>query len=380
MKKILIFKPINSVCPKGGPAGYLYNLKSALDNLGYKVDFLAEENIENKSNIKRYIPKRILDFLRAIKYKNILSCKKKGLEDWNKYDVIHFHETTSMYYYRDFLNQYKGIVVLTSHSPCAYHKELISQLNKFDYKIFKKELDKMEQIDEYAFKRANYIIFPCKEAEEPYYHSWNRYKKVRDESKIRYLYTGIDKCIYKKSKNEIREKYGLSKEDFVIGYVGRHNEIKGYDDFIKIGTAAIEKENIKVLVAGKEGKIKAPNDSNWIEVGWTNDPYSIINAVDVFVLPNKETYFDIVMLEVMSLGKIILTTYTGGNKVFSQFEDAGVFFYNNESEFLEKLKNIKSLSQVQKNKYETRNCEIFNQLFTSSNFANNYINLINSLK
>ena len=43
---------------------------------------------------------------------------------------------------------------------------------------------------------------------------------------------------------------------------------------------------------------------------WTNDPHSLINASDMFILPNKETYFDLIMLEVLSMGKIVLATNT----------------------------------------------------------------------
>ncbi len=42
----------------------------------------------------------------------------------------------------------------------------------------------------------------------------------------------------------------------------------------------------------------------------------------------KETYFDLVMLEVLSLGKIIIASYTGGNKYFKSSFAKGVFTYS----------------------------------------------------
>lgn len=67
-------------------------------------------------------------------------------------------------------------------------------------------------------------------------------------------------------------------------------------------------------------------DSRWKEVGWTNDSQSIIAASDVFVLPNRETYFDIIMLEVLSCGKIVIASRTGGNKYFEKIGAKGVFY------------------------------------------------------
>ena len=36
-------------------------------------------------------------------------------------------------------------------------------------------------MEKYAFKRANYIIFPCEDAEEPYYKKWkeSKYMKIK---------------------------------------------------------------------------------------------------------------------------------------------------------------------------------------------------------
>ena len=379
MKKILIYQNINSLRPVGGPAGYLYNLKKSLDKMNYKIDFLPAV-CSKKANLKKFLPKRIVDFLRAYKYTKIIKKNVDLPDEYFNYDVIHFHQTTDMYNCRAFLEKYTGKVVLTSHSPCAYHKELISKLNKRDVSFFHKKLKKLELIDIYAFNRADYIIFPCREAEEPYYNSWNKYSEVRNGAKIKYLYTGIAECLPKLSFNDARKKYNYSEKDFIISYVGRHNEIKGYDNLIKLGLSAIEKENVKLLVAGTNAPIKGPNNKNWCEIGWTDDPYSIINCSNVFVLPNKETYFDLIMLEVLSLGKIVLTTYTGGNKIFKRFKNIGVFYYKNEEEFLKRIKYIKSLSKREIKNYENMNKKIFHDNFTNDIFAENYIKIIEGMK
>lgn len=40
-------------------------------------------------------------------------------------------------------------VILTSHSPCAKFKEKLAWLNPFDYKMLKKWVDRIEEMDVY---------------------------------------------------------------------------------------------------------------------------------------------------------------------------------------------------------------------------------------
>lgn len=52
----------------------------------------------------------------------------------------------------------------------------------------------------------------------------------------------------------------------------------------------------------------------------------LLQEVDVFVLPNRQTYYDLILLEVMRAGKPVLLTTTGGNKHFLGYKDTGLFF------------------------------------------------------
>ncbi len=150
------------------------------------------------------------------------------------------------------------------------------------------------KIDEYAFRRADYIVFPCPEAEEPYYNNWPEYKAVKEEKKGKYLYllTGTKARVAKLSKTEVRQLYSIPDDAFIICYVGRHNEIKGYDKLKLLGEQILqEAPNIYFLIAGREEPLHGLHHPRWIEVGWTSDPHSLINASDVFMLPNKGNVF-----------------------------------------------------------------------------------------
>jgi glycosyltransferase involved in cell wall biosynthesis len=286
-----------------------------------------------------------------------------------------------MYSCKDDLKTYKGKVLLTSHAPDRPSLSVYNMLSDFERKYMHWFYKKMFDMDEYAFKRADYIIFPCPEAEEPYLHNWPSYKNFRknNDAKYRYFLTGINKCSAKTSSDDVRNKFNIPKEAFVICYVGRHNEIKGYDLLKDIGSKLLEQENIYFLIAGKEEPMQGLKHPRWIEIGWTNDPHSLINASDIFLLPNKETYFDLVMLEILSLGTIVLASHTGGNKYFEKLQPNGVIQFLGKEDAVKKVLELKKMSQEQKMQLRNLNKKMFAKHFTAEIFTQSYLDLIDSL-
>lgn len=377
----LIYFSEDNLRPNGGPSGYLYNLKHELSALGYKqIVFLsAEKSIINKDRAKAILPKRLVEFRKALRFTRMYKEKKTPVVDLNLYDTVHFHRTDDLYRCREALDNYHGKVILTSHTPCVRFQELIDMLNPFDAKLFHRQLRSLEKIDEYAFERADYIIFPCKEAEEPYFHTWDNYEKIRKQEKYFYFPTGINPCKVKESREEIRKKYNIPEDAFVISYVGRHNEIKGYDIVKEVGKKILNNSNVYFLIAGKEEPLKGTRNSRWIEVGWTNDPHSIISAADVFLLPNRETYFDLIMLEVLSLGQIVVASKTGGNKFFEKFNSEGIKLYDNSNDIVHVITDLMGLESKKLEKMREQNKKLFFDEFTVDKFASRYIKIIQSI-
>ena len=344
------------------------------------IEFLSSVNSPYTDNarIRNIIPRRIIEKRRLYNALKLPQMKTHVPDRYNNYELIHFHETKTMYLCRDFLEQYDGKVILTSHSPCAYHKELLERLNSRDRINHSKELAELEILDEYSFNRADVIVFPCKEAEEPYFHSWEKYEKNRDAEKIRYLPTGIIPCEAQENRDAIRLSRGIPLDAFVISYVGRHNEIKGYGDLLACVPNILKANNAWMLVAGKEGPLFPPSLPNWIEEGWTSDPHSIIAASDIFVLPNRETFFDLILLEVMSLGIPIAASATGGNRFFEN-KCSGLLLYKNPSQLGNIISTLHDMTLSDRQKLGNMNKSYFNQHHTTSIFAHNYIKLLDSL-
>ncbi len=377
----LIYFPEDKLKPSGGPAGYLYNLKQELAKLGNKeIVFLpAEKTIISKDRLKDALPRRLVEFRKALRFTRMYKEKQTPPVNLNLYDTVHFHRTDDLYRCREALENYEGKVILTSHTPCARFQELIDMLNPTDAKLMKKKLQTLKIIDKYAFKRADYVIFPCKEAEEPYYHTWANYGEIKDQSKYLYIPTGINPCIARITRDEIRKKYNIPDDAFVISYVGRHNEIKGYDIVKELGNKFLNNSNVYFLLAGKEEPLKGLDNPKWIEVGWTNDPHSIIAAADMFILPNRETYFDLIMLEVLSLGQIVVASKTGGNKFFERFASDGIRLYENIDEACMIITKLMKSDKSCLDEMRKENKKIYSDEFTVTKFTTEYVKAIQTI-
>lgn len=391
MKNILVYLADGILAPKGGPVGYNYHLKKQLERMNVKnVHYIhsdggfskQSQSFVNKIKNKRlrYVALIIKSVVKKFTY--LYGFSHRSLVDLTPYDIVHFHSPMDMYMVRDSLKKYKGTVVLTSHTPTVSHKEIIDILTEWERRHMMWYYKKLADIDYYAFMRADYIFFPCEEAEEPYYNNWDKYKEVKDakRDRYRYLLTGTCQCTAKRSTQDIRSQYNIPMDAFVVSYVGRHNSIKGYDILKEIGEDILRKhDNVYFLIAGKEEPLQGLDNKRWIEVGWTDDPHSLIAASDVFVLPNRETYFDLVMLEVLSLGTIIVANNTGGNKYFSNTNTNGIILFNGITEAVRQVELVMQIDKDSKNRMMENNKKLFNEQFSLDVFANNYCRLINSL-
>ena len=334
----------------GGPMGYCYNIKSYLDEHPCEeIDFYpksqcgknAGNDNESKSirlKIKMYIRElftkiKFIDFILTLNSLYIkhfpLNEKDKSLLE--KYDFVHVHcvnEILQSFY--NFNNQ-KTKIILTTHTPEPLIDELAgrfgmqSLLKLFPFVrnfFIKKEIE--------AYKKADLVMFPVPEAKEPYMSRSSYYRDFFRliEPKIFYVPTALNKLEIQPENKHSLDKYNIPSDALKICYVGRHNEVKGYRMLKQIAVQTWKKiPKAYFIIGGKEEPLKGLNDSRWIELGWVNTS-EILKEVDVFILPNKETYFDIILLEVLRQGVPIVISKTGGNKLFEDKNVAGIHCYN----------------------------------------------------
>ncbi len=392
-KRVLVYLDKKRLAPKGGPhaVGYFYHqemLKREDETLEF-ID-LPEKHVkfkEREQSILKFLP----GFLKNL-YKNLrqINAVKRLLEsepydsgiNLSEYSLVLFHQADHMWRERKQLENYQGIVVFQSHSPIPFGKEVCTDISKM-IEIGVKDLhEKYDKVDRYAFDRADYLIFPCEEAEEPYHDTWPYYSIVKKNKigRFNYVLTGITPAVPKRTRDDIFSELAIPKDDFVISYVGRHNSVKGYDILKQIAGSFFENYSDSwVISAGKEEPFTRLEHDHWKEIGWTNDAHSYISASDVFILPNRVTYFDIVMLEVLSLGKIVIASNTGGNKYFKKAGVKGVFLYDTVEEAVELLNMIKSMPLGERISLGQANKEYFDQHLTVSTMYDRYIEVLSSL-
>lgn len=389
MKRILEYYRGDILAPVGGARGYLYGLKKGLDgvhNENLKIEFLPGHTSMN--NLRKFsktshnkLIKCLLKLYRRIKHirnnLSILNQKTDSPVDITEYDMLHFHSASEMYKLRDVLNKYKGKVLFTSHSPQPAANEYIESSSQLELFFFGRKYKQLVYMDRYAFERADYIIFPCVYSEEPYFHYWSEYGLIKDSKKeaYKYLLTGTSAAKVKRTREEVLKRHHIPDTAFVITYVGRHNEIKGYDKLKAIGEILLNKySNLYFLIAGNMGPIGPLKHDRWIEVGWTNEPHSYTAASNVFVLPNKETYFDLVLLEVLSTGTPIVASRTGGNKYFENFH--GVMLYDSIEDAVKHIETLMQFTDDAVGLLRAENKELFKTSFTPEVFAEQFCKII----
>lgn len=402
--KILIWDLDINLKNSGGPAGYLYNLREYLNqnNIESNIFFLKDLlGIENNTITLHLKYKKLIDFINKIdilriwsrinvlrKYfklwKGEIKQERIGDIDINEFDIIHFHISPHIIKAQKLLDNYHGKIVLTTHSPEPLSYECVSEIVS-NYSILKYFLKgRMEKLELSAWKRTDYLMFPVKEAIEPYNVSIKLKKYLLDNSeKTIFCPTSIlDKNI-SPEKDIFTSKLNIPENAFIITYVGRHSEVKGYNELVKLGKVILPKyPNVYFIIAGNYSKDQILNHPRWIELGWINYGATLISSSDLFILPNKETYFDIVALEVLRSGTPIMMSLTGGNKYFKSLVlNQGLMFYNyGDIQAQESLiNNILHKNMEERDNMRIANRNLFLSQFTMEQFCIRYQKLMQDI-
>lgn len=119
------------------------------------------------------------------------------------------------------------------------------------------------------------------------------------ESHVKVIYGGVNRALFYEDKTkglQVRKAYNIAENDFVVGIVGRFDEVKGHKIFLKACGIAYKNgmKDLKVIIAGfPEGisndSIKAMIKENGIEdisiiTGRVEDVTAVINACDLGVI------------------------------------------------------------------------------------------------
>lgn len=402
----------------GGPPGYLANLLYGLNRIEHYdkplivFDFYKGKQppkaVASKKGIK-YRIKRIITALPGGKrfYTKYLSRSQKEsfnnmyrflssldemmpnqgmmqVIDWSRTKSIHVHTAAEVvkvknYLRKNFLDD--RLVILTCHTPesVANEQYALSIADGQDESRARILQAKWLELERRAYQEADIMIFPSEEAKEPLLHDIPDFGNIIAKKDIRYLATGSKKLVSSLTKEEAKKKYGVSGKT-VVGYIGRHNAIKGYD-LLKEAAEEILKQtdDVVFLIGGAQGTEFAPlDDPRWIEAGWVN-PADLLCALDLFVLPNRQTYYDLVLLEVLSMGVPVVATATGGNKSVKKIAEDLDLCEVDSASLAKGISRIISMDAAARNAKGLRLMEVYQKNYTEVHMAQRYVDTIRQI-
>lgn len=355
-KNVLIWDkniPLKNI---GGPSGYLYNINQYIEEHNIiEIDFYSHKqittqkslhNVEKKVNLlNRIINKLFKTWIKLYRlYFDTLTLSRDDINLIKNYDYIHIHSIHDMrkFFLLSNRNELKAKLILTSHCPEPFIDEVLYGSTVgvlFKYLPILRDFFIKKEIE--AFAKADYIMFPVKEAIDVYINRSFLYKKYFECNEKKIFYTPTSIMPLSNSENEfVLDKYKIPKNHLRVCFIGRHNKVKGYDKLVELShTIWRVNPNITFVVGGQKVTDGFPKDDRWIEMGWVNTP-NLLNEVDVFILPNEQTYFDLILLEVLRAGVPVLISNTGGNKWFKD-KSKGIYLYDYNN--INEAQNILSL-------------------------------------
>ena len=170
--------------------------------------------------------------------------------------------------------------------------------------------------------------------------------------KIEVVYDGINIEKFnpknkKKHREEIRNMHKISKNDFVVLFVGNPFERKGLKYLIE--AVSFIKEDVKILVLGNDDinpyvdmAKKLGVDNEIIYAGFSKEVYKYFNAADIFVFPTLYEPFGLVITEAMASGLPVVTSrIAGASELIDEYKTG--FLLNNPKDSKEISEKIEFL-------------------------------------
>ena len=220
----------------------------------------------------------------------------------NHYDVVHSHTQ-----FNTGINMWVakmcGVPIRLAHSHTTAHERRIPP---------KKQL--YESIMRWLIKRCSTDYLACgKEAGEWMYGSRS---ERRGSISFKIINNGIDTALYRFSpekRNQIRNQYHISENEYLIGNCGTLSELKNQEYLIRLLPEIVHRRpNAKLVLIGrgKDGfqahlqKIaeECSVSDHVLFTGPVMNVYAILSALDVFALPSLREGTPLALVEAQANG------------------------------------------------------------------------------
>jgi len=329
MHKINVLHIIEQLPIGGGAENLLWVLARNIDrnkfNLvfcclkveGYIAHRLKEEGFKVVcfGNYRlRHFYKKIIDIIRLIRIEQV--------------DIVHTHLLMANIWGRIFglLSKQPKICKSEHATYLEFWKNGILK-NRTSYLILDKLLDRFTDRIIYVSKVQRDIVNNGK---------YNPLKHV-------VIYNAFDKEHYstEKTKENIRDFYGFSDKDIVIGTVGRLVSSKGHENLFKaVNGNKKDYSGIKIMVIGQgpeKSKLRELAHKFGLDTLFLSDRYDVpelMKAMDIYVQPSFHEAFGITIAEAMYSGLPVIATNVGGIPEVVKDDETGILVPPRDSKAL----------------------------------------------
>lgn len=348
-----------------GSGKVLYDLAARLDKNFFDIEIACSSDkgaffkVVEDLGLKIHIIKTTTDYrpLISLPFRvwNISRFFKK-----NKYDIIH-----SWHWSSDWT---EALAARMIGVKWIYTKKAMSWGSARNWKL--------------RSKLANIVTTINPDMEQAYFSGYKN---------IRLLPLGLDTNYYTRQPKKYSYKdINYTKDDFVVVSVVNLTKAKGLEvlvDAIKL----IEDKNVKLLIAGNYDSdygrsiyqkiIDESLSDKIIMTGKVLDVRPYIALADLFIIPTNVNWEGMPMapVEAMSSGRIVVGTDTTGINYILEGHDNLLVPPNNVEAIVDKIKKIRTLSPVDREKLELEMRKSVCDRFSIDTFIYNYGNLYREL-
>ena len=166
-------------------------------------------------------------------------------------------------------------------------------------------------------------------------------------AKVRVVYNGVDTTVFHPalSGTKVREEFGITEDEVVVGMASRFNRIKGHETFfeaVRLLCTSVHNPaaNVRFFIAGgavferdkaRETEIqkiiaRLPGRERIILSGFRSDMPEVYAAMDMLVLASQTEACGRVLIEAMACGKPVIATSSGGTPEIVEDGISGFLF------------------------------------------------------
>ena len=317
------------IAPGGGPPGYTFNLRDALSEAGL-IDESVSIRFWGADRDERYqaapnsdtagrsgtVVSAVKDRTRRAVVQSSLGARFwEGLQRWRSgelreeraaLDAIRGCDVLVLQGYQSVeraraASRQGTTIVYMPHSPSirADEERMVAARTSSPLTVAQHRILLKREAE--LIRRAEVVVFPAEAAADAY---WAAFEHELHATEIRYVRSSVPSPV----PRSVRQP----STNPVVLFVGRYVEHKGYDLFVRAAEALAAKlPRVRFVTLGS-GPDRMNSDAV-TDLGWSDDPHSMIATADVVVVPNRVAYYDLLPLEVAALGRGMVMTKVGGN-------------------------------------------------------------------